>query len=294
MNNHGGIDFVRITHNEKRSCFIRFIKILKPDFFLMENVRGLTSTKNHLGEPIINIILEEFDKLGYKINYKLIRAADYGVPQIRDRLIILGHKEKKIEFPLPSHSNKSDGLNDYITIDETISNLPELDNENRGHEEVEIVLNPITDIQKILSNSNNKLLNHQISPQNNLDIERGKYVPEGRYIRITKSGLRNDIFPKEELYLKESTIKQQKFCRLDRNKPSWTVLTDWHTMRQKIHPSQNRSFSVREVARFQTFPDDFRFMGNINDKYKQIGNAVPVLLAKLLAERIYEELSKIK
>ena len=82
-------------------------------------------------------------------------------------------------------------------------------------------------------------------------------------------------------------MTQQKYCRLDRNLPSWTVLTDWYSMRQKMHYDQNRPFSSREVARLQSFTDDFVLIGkNITDYYRMIGNAVPPLLAFALAKEI--------
>ncbi len=270
--------------------FVRFVRILKPKFFLMENVRALLSARNHKQEKVIDIIIKEFEKSGYNVSYKVLRAANYGVPQLRDRLVILGHLDKTPLFPKETHGT---GKQDYITIYEAINNLPQLDPLiNLGAEEIITKLIPKNDYEKyLLEKSKGKLLNHQIKKQRELDIERAKHIPEGRYIRsITPGGLKNDIFPSKSLHLKESESKQQKYWRLDRNGPSVTILTDWVTMRQKIHYSQNRPFSVRELARLQSFQDHFFFTGKIEEKYKQIGNAVPVLMAEALAKQIRSNL----
>ena len=252
----------------------------------MENVRGLLSTKNEGNIKVLDIILNEFNKIGYVVNYKILCSADYGVPQVRERLIFIGHKNKKIKFPSPSHKNQ------WIPLIDAIQNLPNLNNKDLGEPSKQIKILSTNQYQKeILGvNNNHVLLNHQIIKQQEIDIERGKYIPEGRYFRSTKGGLKNSIFPKKELYLSENSSKQQKYCRLDRNLPSWTVLTDWYTMRQKIHPYENRAFSVRELARIQSFPDNFVFNGNLKEQYKQIGNAVPVLLARKIAKEIKSQI----
>jgi DNA (cytosine-5)-methyltransferase 1 len=266
--------------------FIRFVKIIEPDFFVMENVRGLVSTKNEKGVKVLDIILQEFKKIGYNVNYKILCSADYGVPQVRERLIFIGHKNKTLEFPSPTHKDK------WLPLIEAIQNLPKLDNDNLGESKKNIQIQSINSFQKnILGvNAEHILLNHQIIKQQKIDLERGIYIPEGRYFRSTRGGLKNEIFPREELFLSKNSSKQQKYCKLDRNLPSWTVLTDWYTMRQKIHPFENRPFSIRELARIQTFPDNFIFTGNLKDQYKQIGNAVPVLLAKMLAQQIKNQI----
>lgn len=264
--------------------FLRFVDVLEPKFFLMENVRGILSTKTQENEFVIEIIINEFEKLGYKADFKLLNAADYGVPQMRNRVFVFGSKKGVINTPKQTN-NKTN----YITLEDAISNLPSLNMENLGNEEVKIKLDVNNAYQEIIQrNSNGVLYNHIIKKPNELDVERYQYIPEGRYMRsITPGGLKNDIFPDERLYMSEGETAQQKLCRLDRNKPSWTVLTDWYTMRQKAHYSQPRPFSIREVARIQSFQDSFIFEGDkISDFYTQIGNAVPPLLAYSLAKEI--------
>lgn len=273
--------------------FIKFVKILNPDFFVIENVKSLTSFKNKEGKLILKIIIKELETLKYNINYNILKSSDYGIPQIRERLFILGSKKKVLNFPKKTHDKNDLKLKKWVTIDEAINNLPELNNNNLGSEELKINLKINSNYQKEASKDNkeNILRDHQIIKQREIDLKRGSFIPEGKYIRsITPGGLKNNIFPDKSLYLKYNESKQQKYWRLNRKEPGVTVLTDWGTMRQKIHFSQNRPFSVREVARFQSFPDNFVFKGKLNEKYRQIGNAVPVLLAKAVAEQIMKEL----
>lgn len=264
--------------------FLRFVTVIEPKFFLMENVTGLLSTRTENEELVIDIIISEFEKLGYKANYMVLNAANYGIPQMRKRVLVFGSKEGVINIPTELNNK-----NNYLTLEDAISNLPPLNSDNLGEHSIKIKLksnNPYQDyLQK---HANGILYNHIIKKQNELDIERWQYIPEGRYMRsINPAGLKNDIFPDKKLHMSAGETSQQKLCRLDRTKPSWTVLTDWYTMRQKAHYSQPRAFSVREVARIQSFGDDFIFEGEkVTDFYKQIGNAVPPLLGKIIAEEI--------
>lgn len=263
--------------------FLRFVKVIEPEFFLMENVKGLLSAKMSNGKKVIDVIISEFTSLGYQTNFFLLNSAEYGVPQIRERVFIFGSKSGVINKPKITNTKQS-----YVSIFDALSNLPSIDASNTGNI-LQVIKLPINStFQKYLhKNNNSKLYNHIIKPPNNKDIARSKFVPEGRYIRSTKGGLKNGIFPDETLHLSSGEMSQQKYCRLDRNLASWTVLTDWHTMRQKTHYNQNRPFSAREVARLQSFPDDFILYGkNITDYYRMIGNAVPPLLANILAKEI--------
>ena len=228
--------------------FLRFVTVIEPKFFLMENVTGLLSTRTENEELVIDIIISEFEKLGYKANYMVLNAANYGIPQMRKRVLVFGSKEGVINIPTELNNK-----NNYLTLEDAISNLPSLDSDNLGEHSIETVLKSSNPYQDYLQKHANGILhNHIIKKQNELDIERWQYIPEGRYMRsINPAGLKNDIFPDKKLHMSAGETSQQKLCRLDRTKPSWTVLTDWYTMRQKTHYSQPRAFSVREVARIQ-------------------------------------------
>ena len=128
---------------------------------------------------------------------------------------------------------------------------------------------------------------HVIRKTKKIDSERAKYVPEGRFIRSTKSGLKNNIFPDKSLHM--GNIDFQRYHRLPRDRVSWTVMPNWYDIRHKIHYKKNRPYSIRECAELQTFSDDFEFKSkNIIKIYQMIGNAVPPLLGKKIAEEINE------
>lgn len=297
--------------------FIRFVRILQPKFIVMENVKGLLSSKTARGERVIDLILSEFEKIGYDVDYRVLMAADFGVPQLRERVIFIGNNlGRKNAFPDPTHfktphidlrTHKKQKK--WVTVGEAIGNLPPIE-AGGGWDEIICTLEVANNWQRWVqgeitweeylttdesSGSKHvtlvKLRDHITKPQRKIDLERGKYIPEGRHIRsITPCGLKNDIFPDKRLYLKFGESMKQKYWRLHRNKPSETVLTDWHTMRSKIHYEQLRPPSVREVARLQSFPDSFVFTGTIIQKYIQIGNAVPVLMAYSIAKAIKEKM----
>jgi DNA (cytosine-5)-methyltransferase 1 len=296
--------------------FVRFVKILRPKFFVMENVKGILCTKTNNKTPVVEIIIREFEKIGYKAEYKILLAADFGVPQLRERVIFLGNcVGKNNAYPEPTHfKNPQKNLllkkqKKWITVHDAIGNLPPIKDGNESNE-IKTALKTTniwqqwvqryiswenylksTSFSSPIKSSIVKLYNHQTKKQRKIDLERGKYIPEGRHIRsITPCGLKNDIFPDEDLYLKEGEMKKQRYWRLDRSRPSETVITDWSNMRAKIHYEQLRPPSVREVARLQSFQDDFIFIGKIEDMYKEIGNAVPPLLAFSIAESIKKNL----
>jgi DNA (cytosine-5)-methyltransferase 1 len=297
--------------------FIRFVKILRPKFIVMENVKGLLSSKTATGAPVIDIILNEFRKTGYNVDYKVLMAADYGVPQLRERVIFIGNNlGRKNMFPEPNHF-KTPHLDlatnrmqkKWVTVGEAIGNLPPIE-AGGGWEEIECFLETTNNWQRWIQGeisweeylemdqylpqrltSKVILRDHITKPQREIDLERGKYIPEGRHIRsITPCGLKNDIFPDKRLHLKFGESMKQKYWRLHRNRLSETVLTDWFSMRFKIHYEQLRPPSVREVARLQSFPDSFVFRGTIIQKYRQIGNAVPVLMAYSIGKTIKEKM----
>jgi len=297
--------------------FVRFVKILKPKFIVMENVKGMLSSRTAKGRSVTDIIVGEFRKIGYDIDYKTLLAADFGVPQLRERLIFLGNNlGKKNVYPKPTHFETphldlrtQKKQKKWITVGEAIGNLPPIE-AGGGWDETVCNLTSTNNWQRWIQGEISweeylmtddqteswhtigmKLRDHRTKPQRKIDLERGKYIPEGRHIRsITPCGLKNDIFPDKRLYLKFGESMKQKYWRLDRNRLSETVLTDWYTMRFKIHYEQLRSPSVREVARLQSFPDSFIFTGSIIQKYRQIGNAVPVLMAYSIAKTIKRNL----
>lgn len=236
--------------------YIRFVKTLKPKVFLMENVRGMLSLKN---KPLVDEIYESFREAGYSnVKSKIICAADYGVPQLRHRVFFIGSRDdlnQEIDFPKPTHSK-----NNYVKLQNTIMDLV-------GKE--------------------NMISNHIPMKHNNSVIERIKLIKEGGGIHenIPKhllKGTRSDF--------QNNTIKNFShiYKRLHREKPSTTMVPGHNAF--PLHPTENRSLTVREAARIQTFPDFIEFVGTRQEQCILVGNAVPYKLSTIFAQHIHNYL----
>lgn len=252
-----GKRLVKDPRNELVFEFIRFVNIIRPKVFIMENVRGLLSADSgRIKEAISN----EFHNVGYHfIKHKVLCSADYGVPQMRYRVFFMGVRDDigvDIEFP----KSTTDKLN-YTTVGAAIGDLV-------GKE--------------------NSVPNHIPMKHNSIVTERMKYILEGQ--GIPESGLPKEVAKGSRSDYKNNTIKNfsHVYKRLDRNKPASTMVPGHNAF--PLHPTENRSLTVREAARIQTFPDDVIFMGSRQNQCIQVGNAVPVKLAHALASHVKEYL----
>lgn len=232
-----GRKFLDDPRNHLFREFVRFVKVLKPKYFLLENVARLY---NHNKGKTLDEILNEFRNLGYNLNYKVIQSYDYGIPQKRRRIVILGSIYNIIEFPFKTKEK--------ISIKEAIDNLPKLSNGQKS------------DIP------NHQAMNHTIQM-----LEKMSYVPDG--------GDRTFI-PKS---IRPKSGDARKYIRYKSSEPSFCITGD---MRKIFHYDQNRALTARELARIQTFPDDFVFVGSSISIQQQIGNAVPPKLAFIFAKEI--------
>ena len=231
---------------------LRFVRVLKPEIVVFENVRGLLSMKNPDGGKLIDAIELELQGLGYEVNHRLVNTSDYGVPQNRHRVIIIG---------IRADLNK--GAFDFDLIEKA-------DPQTVG----EIISKPA-----IKNDPNDEYW--ALSPQS---IELIRYIPEGGSWKSV---------PYERLPLRLKKIRDDMkryhspnfYRRFARNEIMGTVTAAATPENSGIlHPTEERRYSVREVARFQTFPEDYIFLGNsMAAKYKQIGNAVPPEFARRLA-----------
>lgn len=245
--------------------FIRFIKILKPEMIMLENVSGMRSMKNgQVVETIKAEIINAGKEIGkdYNVEYKMLNAADYGVPQLRNRLIFLGaSSDYDIDFPEPKFSEEN-----YRTVKDAIGDLPSLKpkEENRKY-----AMDPFSDFQKLMRKDSKVLYNNQAPNHDKKTVDR----------------IRNTI-PGEPMYPK---YKQR--IRLNWDNPSPTqVCGGIRPQFQFGHPEDDRGLTIRERARIQSFPDTFKFKGGIVQERVQTGNAVPPLLAQAIAEVLYDEL----
>ena len=247
--------------------FVRFIKILKPEMIMLENVSGMKSMKN--GEVVETIkaeIIEAGKEIGkdYNVEYRMLNAADYGVPQLRNRLIFLGGSSKfNIAFPKPKFTPEN-----YRTVRDAIGDMPSLKpKENNCEYDKE----PFSEYQKLMRKDSEFLFNNQAPNHPKATVDRIKNTSPGE-----------PMYPR---------YKQR--IRLCWNNPSPTqVCGGIRPQFQFGHPEDNRGLTIRERARIQSFPDTFKFTGGMVQERVQTGNAVPPLLAQAIAENLYAELSK--
>lgn len=249
-----GKRLMKDPRNELVFEFIRFVDVIKPKVFLMENVRGLLSSNNGKTR---DAICKEFEAIGYhNVHYNVLCAADYGVPQMRYRVFFVGVRkdiELRLDFPQALISNKEN----YQTVGQAINDL-------LGKE--------------------NSFQNHVPMKHNKIVAERMSYIPEGCGVPI--DGLPEHLSKGSRTDFVNNKIKNfsHVFKRLHREKPATTMVPGHNAF--PLHPTENRSLTVREAARLQTFPDDMVFMGNRQNQCIQVGNAVPVKLAYVLAKTI--------
>lgn len=297
--------------------FAGWIKVLEPKSFVMENVKGLLSRKNSDGENVVEIMKQTFADLGYFVEVWTLNSAEYGVPQIRERIFIVGHqKDFEIGKPPATHTfnkiNSNNGnfafldeqdLRPAITLWDAISDLPELF-AGKGEEEQTYNSEPETSYQELLRNSSERLYNHVAMQHSKRLVERFKHI---------KWGESSSDVPSEHSARRRNgngdlsgKIYDQNNRRLHPQKPSHTIAASFYA--NFVHPYQHRNLTAREGARIQSFPDSYKFMGKktvVSHKllqreerfeekflcqYNQIGNAVPPLLAKAVANHLKEKL----
>lgn len=264
--------------------YVEFLKAFKPKVFVFENVPGLITAG---GGKYLNDMRELMDKAGYKTDYKILNAADYGVPQNRRRVILIGWSKKSNvkSYPLPPEVERS------YKVQDVLADLPPL--QAGGGDEVskKVSRNSLLEEIGVSSKDFDLLLDHRTRPHNARDLEIYRHAVK---LKNRGENLKYNNLPDELKTHKNQSSFLDRFKVVDMDaEGSHTVVAhigkDGHYY---IHPDlrQNRSLSVREAARLQTFPDDFKFEGSRNARYKQIGNAVPVLLAKNIAYEIKKHL----
>lgn len=241
--------------------YCRIVETIKPTFFVLENVKGLLTLSNGAFKQDI---YDRFSKLGYIVNYKLLNAKNYNTPQNRERVFFVGIKNKEFEFPI--------GNDNLITCKDAISDLPKLKNDsNYVKDFYEYQAQPHNQFQNDMRKKSKGIYNHQQTIHSTQTIDIISMVPEGGSIK--------DL-PKKYWEIRKYN---KAFERMSSKKPSNTVDTGH---RNYFHYKENRIPTVRENCRLQTFPDSFIIYGNKISQYKQVGNAVPVNLAKAIAMQL--------
>jgi len=234
-----GRKFVADPRNRLFKEFVRVVKVVKPKFFVMENVARLYT---HNKGKTRNEIIKDFEKLGYNVDCNVLNSADYGVPQVRKRVIFIGTSaNQKIEFPQKEVKN-------YVSVKEALSKYP-----------------------KLKSGEESSIPNHIAMSHSEQMLTKMSYVSDG--------GDRNEIPVK----IRPRSGDVRKYIKYASNKPSVCVTGD---MRKIFHYEQNRALTVRELAKLQSFPDDFVFKGNRISQQQQVGNSVPPKMAEAIAKVI--------
>ena len=270
----------RLSINENRGIvflkYLELIKELKPTYFVIENVRGLLSVPlRHVPHDkrkgklktieekggTLNYILNYLNKIGYKTSFNLYNSANFGSPQIRERVVIIGNKKEKLPYLSPTHSeNIEHGLKPWNTFKSAIKGLA-----STKHDHVNFPEKRLKYYRKLKEGQNWKNLPTKLQKE-----AMGKSFYSGG----GKTGF---------------------LRRLSWSKPSPTLVTDpMMPATDLAHPVENRPLSIQEYKRIQEFPDSWKLSGSIRNQYKQIGNAVPVSLGKAIGKLIVNHMLKKK
>ncbi|MBP9701405.1 MAG: DNA cytosine methyltransferase [Candidatus Pacebacteria bacterium] len=247
--------------------FVKTVEVFKPKAFVLENVPNLVSMN---GGKIKDEIIKDFTALGYDVKYKVMLASDYGVPQNRRRVVFVGMLGKNT-FEFPEGEFKAADLK--ITTSQAISDLPE--HSVVDGSEHKLVSKSM--YQALMRKDSGKIFNHVSTNHDDKTVKIISLVPDG--------GNFKDL-PK---HLRKTRNVNIAWTRYNSSRPSFTIDTGH---RHHFHYKFNRVPTVRESARLQSFPDDFIFMGSKTSQYKQVGNAVPPLMAEKIAKALSVALNK--
>lgn len=260
----------RIIDDDRNKLYREYFKILEhvmPSFFIIENVTGILNFCKGL---VKDDIIRRAKDLGYNVFYKTVDTSQYGIPQIRKRVLFVGIKDSlcKKEFIFP------EGNGQVVTVLDAIGDLPYLDS---GEIHTSYTTTPKTKYQEYIRDGMTELHNHTLSKHFEDTKNTIALVPEGGSIKDVPEELRG------------GRNYNALLRKMDRNKPSLCIDTGHRTY---FHYEERRIPSTREVARLQSFPDSFVFTGPRNDQQKQVGNAVPPMLAEIMARAIKDYLDQ--
>lgn len=282
--------------------YLKYVDYFRPEIFVIENVPNfITKYKGKIFNTAVQIIesIGKEDSANGEGIYivekpvQVVNSVYYGVPQVRRRMMLVAHKktEKKFEYPKPTHyydqpENERKNLKHFVTVKDAISDLPKITDNWRISECEYSKFENLNDYQKIMrKNNKKKTVSNNICRMSNA---RAKQV----FPHMKQGSIYMDL-PKEirQILPFREDIFKDRLKRLVEDEPSWTVIAhigmDGYMY---IHPTENRTLSVREAARLQSFPDDFVFVGNQQETYVQVGNAVPPLLGKAIGESLMKYL----
>lgn len=301
----------------RNSLFVEFLRVaraLQPAYVIMENVPNIENARTHNGESVLEIIKRELRNLDYHVAHRILEATDFGIPQMRRRLFVVASiHELESPFPNPTHGVQG-GVRDLFggalercpTSWEAISDLPELE-AGEGDEVQDYVQAPENDYQRQLRRGSNQLWNHTAMRHSKRMVERFASMTCGQSVSDVPEHLRPLLRNGNGKI--SGKVYDQNNRRMHPDRPCHTIPASFYA--NFVHPFQHRNFTPREGARLQSFPDTFVFKGKptvVSHKllaregrtdekhlcqYNQIGNAVPPLLAKAIAQNLLAQ-SKIE
>lgn len=269
----------RGLHDERSSLYREYLRVVdgvRPKWVVLENVTGMTSAGKG---GAVQAILSGLNALGYEVEARILKAEEYGVPQERRRLVFIGNRiGMPIRWPERSHGP---GALPLTTVRDAIGDLPALRNgEDRGV--LAYADKPRSEYQRAMRAGSERVHNHAATKLAAINEARMRHIPPGGSWR----DIPIDLLPEGMKRAKRSD-HTKRYGRLQWEGLSSTILTkcDVH-WGAYLHPSQDRGITVREAARFQSFPDWFEFKGSKTEQYVQVGNAVPPMLGRRIADAI--------
>lgn len=297
--------FLEDPRNSLFKHYLRFVDEFAPKLFMFENVPGMLSLG---GGKIFDTIISQMQERGYRTSARILLSAHYGVPQVRWRMIILGSRLDEAPIhPEPTHyytcrPNFKGGssiatrlvpldtlrLRPAVTLADAIADLPPI--EPGGGEELSSYgTAPVkSEYSKMMRSGSKNLLNHTANRLSKINLERLSHIHPG----TAWTSIPHKLLP-AGMKKARTSDHTMRYGRLSWNALAGTMMTKcdphWGAV---FHPEQKRTFTVREAARIQSFPDRYRFLGPRVAQYEQVGNAVPVLMAKAIAESLISYLSE--
>ncbi|MCM1236532.1 MAG: DNA cytosine methyltransferase, partial [Ruminococcus flavefaciens] len=263
--------------NKLYKSFVSLVEQIQPKVFVMENVPGLIRL---FDGKVKEEVLSDFSAIGYRVKVQQLSADDYGVPQQRKRVFFVGINENKFKadaefiFPKPTHGA---GLKRVITCKDAISDLDFVPDDVSLGESIEYVLPAANDYQEKMRIGSSMVKNHSITIHKEQTKQIIAMVPDG--------GNYKDL----PLELQSTRKVNIAWTRMDSEKPCFTIDTGHN---HHFHYKENRVPTVRESARIQSFPDTFEFIGIKTSQLKQVGNAVPPLMAEAIARQVIEVIER--
>lgn len=262
--------------------YLKILSHLRPKCFVLENVIGLKSARTEEGTYVIEELIQAFQDMGYTVFWEVLNMADYGIPQRRRRIFIVGFSDK-VEFTFPdrTHSEEGNGCHKWVSVKEAIGDLPIPTKEGKVYYNKKA----FSEFQRLMRNPNNFTTEHIMPTLSELDVKIILSVPQGgNYMNVS-----DEIAPKRIQKFKQTGGRTTCYGRLVETKPSYTISTYFNRPNSgcNIHYQENRTLTIREAMRLQTFPDDFVLVANsMRAKHMMIGNAIPPMFGEILANHL--------